>query len=597
MAVELFQISFSGQITEGADLNDVQSKIGGLLKVNEAQITRLFSGKPVIVKKGLDKQTAQTYVLAFKRSGAICLALSMSAIPVATQAASQPSTEVSKEPSDSKIASVATESTDEVENDIVKKPAVAETPHLTFNQSASVSAVGNHHGSNTRSGSGTAVKIGVLVVILAIIVLAVPFVMGIQAEAQFKASIAGLQNSSAAQSVPFDIKVDLVYQRGWFNSTAINTVTVLIPEQDDIVIVLNSDVRHGPILFEGKEKFGLASIETKIPLNEELEASVVKIWKDNLDPIRIRSFVDFVGNTMTEISVDGFSLSDDENNPTSSVTVSDLSVTVTLTDNFSKLLGTIDWDGLSVDIADSKFLMGKLTGHTEKIRLMDNLWLGDDELSIAGLSVNPGSNASVILGGDFTTVNLESLKFQAHSEVDSGNFVRGYTTITVDNIIVKDKSVASQIEFTIEVENLPAGPLQSITAKIAEYQNKNGTTNQQPDLETLQDDLAEILAAGPVVKISTLQADTEHGRVKANLEASIKVDDPSLIQNPILLLLAVNASSAISVPAPLIENTPFAVSVPSFQEQGYLILENGNLKTSIKFEQGQLTVNGKVFQR
>jgi uncharacterized protein YdgA (DUF945 family) len=597
MSGGLFQVSFSGQIIEGADLDEVKSKIGSLFKANETQITRLFSGEPVIIKKGLEKKKAQRYVLAIRKSGAICTVISMSANPIAAQTTGQTTKENKKAQSVSETTAV----TPDVEREIVESPAIEEAAiveptHSISIKSASVSAVDSSNDSSPRSSSRVAVKIGVLIIILAIILLAIPFVMGIQAEAQFKARIAELQNSSAVKSVPFDIIVVVDYQRGWFNSKAINTVTMLIPEQDDVVIVLNSDVRHGPILFEGKEKFGLASIESKIPLNDELRASVVKIWKDNSDPIRINSTVDFAGNSTTYLSVDGFTLKNLENNPASTVTASDLLLTVTLTDNLTRLLGTIDWDGLSVANPNSKFLVGKITGHTDRYRLLDNLWLGDDELSIVELSVNPGVTAAGILGGDFTTVNLESLNLSAHTEVDSDNLVRGYTTVTVDNVVVKDKSIASQVELTIDVENLPAESLQAITAKIAEYQNNNSTTYKKPDLRTLEDDLVAMLAAGPELKIRNLQADTEHGRVKASLEASVKDDDPSVIQNPILLLLVVKVSSEISVPAALIEYTPLAGFVPSFLEKGYLIVENSNLKTSINFEQGQLTVNGKAFQ-
>jgi uncharacterized protein YdgA (DUF945 family) len=47
----------------------------------------------------------------------------------------------------------------------------------------------------------------------------------------------------------------------------------------------------------------------------------------------------------------------------------------------------------------------------------------------------------------------------------------------------------------------------------------------------------------------------------------------------------------------LIESTPLAVFVPGFIEQGYIKSERGQLKTSIKFQQGQLTLNGKALQQ
>jgi uncharacterized protein YdgA (DUF945 family) len=155
------------------------------------------------------------------------------------------------------------------------------------------------------------------------------------------------------------------------------------------------------------------------------------------------------------------------------------------------------------------------------------------------------------------------------------------------------------LELTIAVENLPAKPLQAITRKLSEHQNRamqGGNSGQAPDFAALQDDIGQILSAGPVLKIPTLQANTEQGKVRVDLEATVKTDDPTALQNRKLLLFALQASGSISVPARLVEGTPLTLYVPAFIEQGYITSEQDQLKSKIKFQQGHLTLNGKALR-
>ena len=87
--------------------------------------------------------------------------------------------------------------------------------------------------------------------IIAVAIACVPYVTGIMAEKQFKADIEQLQTSSALHSVPFDIKIDVDYQRGWFASTAVNPITLTIPEQGPVTFKVNNHISHGPILLNG----------------------------------------------------------------------------------------------------------------------------------------------------------------------------------------------------------------------------------------------------------------------------------------------------------------------------------------------------------
>ena len=388
-------------------------------------------------------------------------------------------------------------------------------------------------------------------------------------------------------------------ERGWLSSTVVNTITLEVPERDPVTFELNSNISHGPLLLSGPNKFGLAAIETNMPLSAAQQTDMAMIWKGNETPIQVQSHIAFDGKTLTEVSIAGFTLDNIDNDPASKLNFEPMSTSVTLSENFTRADADMTWNGMQLDTANAKVVVGKLTGHSEK-QLSEGLWLGDDELMLSYVSVNVSGPLADFSGQMPSSSTIVELGIFAHSEVDSSNLVKGHVTITVKDVIVENMSVASDFKLTIAMERLPAKALQAITQKLSEHQKRaiqSGNPGQTPDLALVQDEVAAILAAGPVLKITTLQATTEHGKVEADLEATIKVDDPMALQNPMLLLFAMQAAGNVSVPARLIENTPLAIFAPGFIDQGYIRSEQGQLKTSMKFQQGQLTLNGKALQQ
>ena len=68
---DTYKIVFSGEII-GQDVDIVQKKVAALFKVPSDKITPWFSGKPVIIKKGVDYNTAIKIKSVLEQVGAIC---------------------------------------------------------------------------------------------------------------------------------------------------------------------------------------------------------------------------------------------------------------------------------------------------------------------------------------------------------------------------------------------------------------------------------------------------------------------------------------------------------------------------------------------
>jgi len=67
---EKYNLVFNGEILEGHQIEDVKQKLAPLLKTDEKGIERLFSGKPTVIKKDVDYETAIKFRKAFKKIGA-----------------------------------------------------------------------------------------------------------------------------------------------------------------------------------------------------------------------------------------------------------------------------------------------------------------------------------------------------------------------------------------------------------------------------------------------------------------------------------------------------------------------------------------------
>lgn len=69
--MKTFEILFRGDIQFGQNLHDVKLKLQQLFKIDAAKVDALFSGKPVVLKRGLDKSSAEKYQEVLTKAGAL----------------------------------------------------------------------------------------------------------------------------------------------------------------------------------------------------------------------------------------------------------------------------------------------------------------------------------------------------------------------------------------------------------------------------------------------------------------------------------------------------------------------------------------------
>ena len=66
-----YNVIFDGKTTRGRDVGRVKESLKSLLKTDDRGIDRLFSGRPVIIRKNVDAASAEKFQKAFEGAGAV----------------------------------------------------------------------------------------------------------------------------------------------------------------------------------------------------------------------------------------------------------------------------------------------------------------------------------------------------------------------------------------------------------------------------------------------------------------------------------------------------------------------------------------------
>lgn len=101
---ESFSVVMTGKVAEGQDLAAVKSNVAKLFKLGDAQLEKMFSGKAVAVRKGIDRQQADRICAALLKAGAEAR-VKTDSLPAAKKPAATPKPATPK-PATQKSASV-----------------------------------------------------------------------------------------------------------------------------------------------------------------------------------------------------------------------------------------------------------------------------------------------------------------------------------------------------------------------------------------------------------------------------------------------------------------------------------------------------------
>lgn len=66
-----YDVVFRGDVAPGENIAEVKQQLAQLFKANEERIEQLFSGRPMVLKRGVNKATANRYKESLGNAGAI----------------------------------------------------------------------------------------------------------------------------------------------------------------------------------------------------------------------------------------------------------------------------------------------------------------------------------------------------------------------------------------------------------------------------------------------------------------------------------------------------------------------------------------------
>lgn len=72
MASNVYKIIFTGELLDGADIESVKQNLCKLFKMPIERVEALFQAKQTVIKRDLDRETADKYKEALARAGANC---------------------------------------------------------------------------------------------------------------------------------------------------------------------------------------------------------------------------------------------------------------------------------------------------------------------------------------------------------------------------------------------------------------------------------------------------------------------------------------------------------------------------------------------
>jgi uncharacterized protein YbjQ (UPF0145 family) len=69
---EQYHVVFEGKLVEGQDAESVKNRLGAMLKIDQRQAEKIFSGNRVVIRKNVDMPTARKIKNALNNAGAEC---------------------------------------------------------------------------------------------------------------------------------------------------------------------------------------------------------------------------------------------------------------------------------------------------------------------------------------------------------------------------------------------------------------------------------------------------------------------------------------------------------------------------------------------
>ncbi len=449
-------------------------------------------------------------------------------------------------------------------------------------------------------------KILYIPLFIAVLVLAIPALIGFKVEEQYGQLLAQLARDGAQIA-------SNQYERGWFGAE-VETELVLTPAAADqssepLHIVLRSRIQHGPFTENG---IGLAEIGTWLQVQGES-------LSPDQEPAPITTLVDPLGRWNSRLRFPQKRFTPQvADAPT--IDFAGLSGKLAYDPAFGKLSLRADLPGLVIHAPQGDQIRLK------KMRLESRMQRGS-----SGISLGEGGmyleQLDFAQAGNPVTLSLQGLGLNFDSYEREGLVYAG-ASYRVRSVKGED-GVFGPGRLRLEMKRLAAAPLLQIQQGMEQLRRRHLSPEQaRQEMQRLLSDVApELLQANPGIVFKPVTLVTPDGTLKAALSLESRDLKWSEVTNPVLLMEKLAAEASLRIPEKLFRRLlgqQIRLQIAQLQQaekistdltaeqldklvadqvdgqlqqlvrQGVLERDGEYLATVARFSDGLLTVNGKT---
>jgi len=412
------------------------------------------------------------------------------------------------------------------------------------------------------------------------------------------------------------------YKRGYFSSSSgatvkINWDSVLSGRMDKMRDSLevfdfrvSHDILHGPFprIMQGNFRPAQALIITRLDLTDEAKDKLSSLFPDG-HPVVFSSWIEFSGDSQTEISASSFEAS----NQGGTLVSQGLQGTINFFSSQTRIQSQLDMPLLSFQSGKGeniKFAGLKLTADT--LPDASGINIGDMSFSIDEISVTSTPQST-------NPLNLKLGKLKANSAARiTGNKLLGITKFIIKDLVFSGQQFGP-VNYEISVDNIDVDIIKQIQQAMDEIQQSDMPDEQKQMMVAgkMMSLLPALLQSGPTMDIKEISFHFNNEITR--LQAELRINPDLLIKDapPVLLLQALDVDAHITLPKALLAALPqpkprLALSADStvtppqkkpgpaqrmerLTQQGFFNTDGRYYRSRILFKQGRLTLNGQEF--
>jgi len=413
-------------------------------------------------------------------------------------------------------------------------------------------------------------KIISMMVVIAIILLAIPFAIGLITEQRFNATMASLNQQSSG-----NVKTT-AYQRGWFHSQATTQLT-FSDQGNDVTLTFHSMIRHGLLLWGNDHpiSLGFADIDTQLELQSDLNNKMTQTFGEQALPT-LSTHILYDGSFDSSLSTPELSHRDESNH--ASINIHPLDFQIHSDKDVKHIHGSLNWLGLDIQGEQGKARWGN--SHSQFS--LDDRWNGKMDWHTDFLDIHDGQRQFM----------LSELNLTASSQLDEQQRVSMTQNLQFENLQINQRSF-DDATLKLSIEHIPVSALERMQAMQKEIfslpieQRQQAAQTMGFQMLSL---IPDMIAAEPVIDIQQLTLTTPEGTLVGDLHFSIQGISKQDMFNIAKLKKHIQASMNIQFPAALIPAEK-SQQLLALQKKGWLQESHGMLHGTLLMHDGMLTIN------